>query len=201
MKTTSDTHAIFALMALALITALTALPACTNTTVLPTVTVTETHISTTTATTPPPTSQTTTTSHPTTTTTTSTLPPTSTPPSSVSLENGEDIFQSAYDIDGVHIQANGFVMMGFWLACAHCHGEDGHGGTVYMMMAQYDVPNITWPELTGPDYNPPYTADTLKRAITQGLDEEGMSLDPFMPRWVMSDRDLGDLVSYIQTLT
>jgi len=91
-------------------------------------------------------------------------------------------------------------MMTRWFACADCHGEQGHGGTVYMMMAQYDVPNITWPELTGPDFIPPFTVDTVKRAITQGLDEKGKALDPFMPRWSMSPQDLSDLVSYIQTL-
>ena len=67
-------------------------------------------------------------------------------------------------------------------------------------MVQYDVPNITWAELTGPDYTPPYTVDTLKQAITQGLDNEGKALDPFMPRWSMSSQDLSDLISYLQTL-
>jgi len=91
-------------------------------------------------------------------------------------------------------------MISRWFACADCHGTQGHGGTVYMMMAQYDVPNITWPVLTGSDYIPAYTVDTVKRAITQGLDQQGKSLDPFMPRWSMSTQDLSDLVSYLQTL-
>ena len=68
------------------------------------------------------------------------------------------------------------------------------------MMAQYDVPNITWPMLTGPDYVPPYTTDAVKQAITQGIDQQGTSLDPFMPRWSMSAQDLSDLVSYLQTI-
>jgi hypothetical protein len=87
-----------------------------------------------------------------------------------------------------------------WFACADSHGTQGHGGTVYMMMAQYDVPNISWPSLTGPDFTPPYTVDLVKRAITQGIDSEGKALDPFMPRWGMSAQDLTDLVSYLQTL-
>jgi cytochrome c oxidase subunit II len=128
---------------------------------------------------------------------------TSTAPSTMtgSLKNGQDIFLTAVDAFGQRINAGGFVMMGRWFACADCHGQQGHGGTVYMMMAQYDVPNITWPSLTGPDYIPPFTVDLLKRAITQGLDEKGKALDPFMPRWTMSSTDLSDLVAYIQTLT
>ena len=127
---------------------------------------------------------------------------TSTAPSTLtgSLLNGQDIFLTAVDASGQRITAGGFVMMGRWFACADCHGQQGHGGTVYMMMAQYDVPNITWPSLTGPDFTPAYTVDTLKRAITQGLDSEGKALDPFMPRWSMSSTDLSDLISYIQTL-
>jgi len=69
------------------------------------------------------------------------------------------------------------------------------GGTVYMMMTPYNIPNITWSTLTGSDYAPPYTVDTSKRAITQGLDQDGKALDPFIPRWRMSSQDLSDLVS------
>ncbi len=70
-----------------------------------------------------------------------------------------------------------------------------------MMMQTYDVPNITWPELTaqGMDHSP-YTEETLKRAITQGLDPAGNPLEYPMPRWHMSEQDLNDLVSLIKTL-
>ena len=34
------------------------------------------------------------------------------------------------------------------LACVNCHGPEGHGGTVNLMMQTFDVPDITWPELT-----------------------------------------------------
>jgi cytochrome c oxidase subunit 2 len=95
------------------------------------------------------------------------------------------------------------MMMQGVLACATCHGANGHGGTVNFMMQSYDVPNITWPELTGPDpdmEHPPYTEETLKRAITQGLDPGGNELEYPMPRWQMSEQDLNDLVSFIKTL-
>jgi cytochrome c oxidase subunit 2 len=89
------------------------------------------------------------------------------------------------------------------LACATCHGPEGHGGTVQFMMQSFDVPNITWPVLTGPDpdmQHPPYTEETLKRAITQGLDPGGGELEYPMPRWQMSAQDLNDLVAFIKTL-
>ncbi|RJO61985.1 MAG: hypothetical protein C4542_05090 [Dehalococcoidia bacterium] len=127
-------------------------------------------------------------------------PPISTIPGTGSLANGQNIFLTAVDSDGVHVTAQGFAMMSRWFACADCHGQQGKGGTVYMMMAQYEVPNITWPVLTGPDFVPPFTVDTVKRAITDGKDEKGKALDPFMPRWSMSTQDLSDVVSYLQTL-
>ncbi len=71
------------------------------------------------------------------------------------------------------------------------------------MMQTFDVPNITWPELTGPHpgtNEPPYTESTLKRAITQCLDPSGGTLDYPMPRWQMSAADLDDLAAFIKTL-
>jgi cytochrome c oxidase subunit 2 len=127
-------------------------------------------------------------------------PPISIIPGTGSLANGQNIFLTAVDSAGVHVAAQGFAMMSRGFACADCHGQQGHGGTVYMMMAQYQVPNITWPVLTGADFIPPFTVDTVKRAVTQGLDEKGKALDPFMPRWIMSVQDLSDVVSYLQTL-
>lgn len=121
--------------------------------------------------------------------------------------NGERIYFTATSSSGEAIVSEGFTMMMHRIACVDCHGDEGKGGTVYMMMQSFDVPNITWPELTGQEHeegghedHPPYTEDTLKRAITQGLDPGGNPLDEFMPKWRMSTQDLNDLVSYIETL-
>ncbi len=89
------------------------------------------------------------------------------------------------------------------LACVNCHGPQGHGGTVTFMMQSFQVPNITWPVLSGPDpdmEHPPYTEATLKRAIAEGIDPGGDQLDGRMPRWRMSAQDLNDLVAFIETL-
>jgi mono/diheme cytochrome c family protein len=94
------------------------------------------------------------------------------------------------------------MMMPLNLTCAECHGSEGHGGTVHFMMGTYDIPNITWLDLTasGMMDHPPYTEDTLKRAITQGLNPTGNPLEYPTPRWQMSESDLNDLVVFIKTL-
>ncbi|HYT77221.1 MAG TPA: cytochrome c [Vicinamibacterales bacterium] len=85
------------------------------------------------------------------------------------------------------------------LACVNCHGSTGHGGPVFMTGQAVQAADITWPALTETQ-QPQYTDDTVKRAITQGLDPSGAPLDDVMPRWSMSPQDLDDLVAYLRTL-
>ena len=118
---------------------------------------------------------------------------------------GERIYFTSTSASGTRITYTGGpgTMMQGPLTCATCHGPEGHGGTVQFMMQSFQVPNITWPELTGQDpdmEHPPYTEATVKRAITQGLDPGGGQLEYPMPRWSMSQKDLDDLVSFLQTL-
>lgn len=122
-----------------------------------------------------------------------------------SVANGQNIYFYSVSASGERITYTGGPggMMQFPLSCATCHGPEGHGGTVQIMMQTWDVPDITWPELTGPDpdmEHPPYTEQTLEQAIIQGIDPGGKPLDYPMPRWQMSGQDLNDLVSFIKTL-
>jgi cytochrome c oxidase subunit 2 len=121
--------------------------------------------------------------------------------------NGQRIYFTATSSSGEAITPEGFTMMMHRIACVDCHGPEGKGGTVSMMMRSFDVPNITWSHLTEEEHeeedhedHPPYTEETLKRAITQGLDPAGEPLDEFMPKWQMSAPDLSDLVDFIKTL-
>ncbi len=133
--------------------------------------------------------------------TTSTTPPTTSTPAPGTVANGQRIFLTATSSSGEPIYAQGYMMMYRFISCADCHGQDGHGGTIFMMMFQIEVPNITWPVLTGPHQeHPSYTEETLKTAITQGLNPAGNPLSVYMPRWQMSSGDLNDLVSFIKTL-
>jgi hypothetical protein len=101
-------------------------------------------------------------------------------------------------------------MRGSRLTCASCHGPDGRGGEVEMMMRVIEVPDIRYETLTseehgahgeeGEEDHPPYTEETIKRAISEGVDPDGEPLDWPMPRWSMSDEDLDDVVNFLRTL-
>jgi mono/diheme cytochrome c family protein len=124
--------------------------------------------------------------------------------------NGQRIYFTGTSASGEPITyTGGFQMMHGRLACASCHGPEGKGGRVaMMMMGSFITPDITWDNLTeeehdegkGHDEHPPYTEETLKRAITEGLDPAGEALAVEMPRWRMSEQDLEDLVRFLKTL-
>lgn len=114
--------------------------------------------------------------------------------------NGQRIYYTATSNSGQVITASGgphwFLMHGG--SCIDCHGPDGRGGYI-VPMTDETSPNITYKALTSEE-NPPYTDDTIKRAITEGLDPAGHKLSNTMPRWNMADSDLDDLISYLKTL-
>jgi cytochrome c oxidase subunit II len=135
--------------------------------------------------------------------------------------NGERIYFTAVNQEGRSIpfeMGSGRMMggmMGGTMSCADCHGPDGRGGRVRMMMTLFTAPDIRWQTLTAADHShgeteddhddeemehPPYTEETLERAITHGLDPAGEPLAWPMPRWRMSDEDLDDLIDYVKTL-
>ncbi|MFQ5596267.1 MAG: c-type cytochrome [Anaerolineae bacterium] len=131
--------------------------------------------------------------------------------------NGEQIFFTATSDSGQPITAEmagmGAMHPGM-MTCATCHGTDGRGGRVNMrrpelaegMMGTFEAPDIRYSTLTGGEHDdahaehPPYTDETIKRAITQGIDPAGEPLEWPMPRWRMSERDLDDLLDYLKTL-
>lgn len=106
-------------------------------------------------------------------------------------------------------------MMRGGLGCADCHGPDGRGGQVQRMMTSFTAPDIRYTTLTSGEMahgdeqgdghadgeaHPAYTDETLKRAITQGVDPAGEPLQWPMPRWRMSEQNLDDLIAYLKTL-
>jgi hypothetical protein len=40
----------------------------------------------------------------------------------------------------------------------------------------------------------------LERAISTGIDNQGKPLNPVMPRWKMTPRDLHDVAEFVRTL-
>lgn len=115
--------------------------------------------------------------------------------------NGERIYYTGIDSTGRRVGFEGGPM---WLymrggSCIDCHGTSGKGGVPVMMGTAIpaDLTNLYANQSNG---DAPYTDDLLKRAITKGIDSNGESLDPTMPRWYMPENDLNDLVTYIKTL-
>ena len=100
-------------------------------------------------------------------------------------------------------------MRGSRLTCASCHGPDGRGGEIRMMMRVVEVPDIRYERLTSEEHgdhgeeeegHEPYTDETIKQAITEGVEPGGETLDWPMPRWPMTDADLNDLIDFLRTL-
>lgn len=90
------------------------------------------------------------------------------------------------------------------LPCANCHGFDGRGKPEAGVVPS----DVTWQALTksyGTTHasgrkHPAYTAHSLARAITEGVDPAGHLLALGMPRYRMSDGDLADLLSFMRRL-
>jgi len=81
------------------------------------------------------------------------------------------------------------------LPCAGCHGFDGLG------RAEGGVtpPEITW-EALAHRRRPPYDQQTLKRAVTLGIDPKGNAIGSVMPRYQMSLSDMASLLKYLRIL-
>lgn len=128
--------------------------------------------------------------------------------------NGEQIYFTATSQRGTPITADVEGGMGRMqrsrMTCASCHGSDGRGGEMQMMMRVIEVPDIRYETLTSEEHgdhgeedeeeHEPYTEETIRRAIIEGVEPDGEPLDWPMPRWTMSDEDLDDLVDYLKTL-
>jgi mono/diheme cytochrome c family protein len=118
--------------------------------------------------------------------------------------NGELIFQTGFNIDGQRITFESDLP---WLymhggGCASCHGVDGTGGR-WVMMTALEAPDIRYASLTEPEHtdeHPPYDDALVAQAVRDGLDPAGNRLDPAMPRWNLSDRDLADVIEYLKAL-
>jgi mono/diheme cytochrome c family protein len=96
-------------------------------------------------------------------------------------------------------------MRGSRLTCASCHGPEGRGGQVQMMMRIIEVSDIRYEVLTSEAHgeeeaHESYTEETIKRAITEGFDPDDEPMEWPMPRWSMSDEDLDDLFEFLKTL-
>jgi ABC-type branched-subunit amino acid transport system substrate-binding protein len=90
------------------------------------------------------------------------------------------------------------------LPCVNCHGRDGEG----LPEGGVSPSEIAWGPLTKPygvthesgRSHPPYTEETLARAIADGIDPAGSRLQIAMPRYHMSRSEMGDLIAFLKQL-
>ncbi len=82
-------------------------------------------------------------------------------------------------------------------SCAACHGANGAGG---LHITGNAVSADLRRKALVTDQKPPYTIALLERAVSTGIDNTGQPLNPVMPRWKMSKRDLHDVAQYVLTL-
>lgn len=109
------------------------------------------------------------------------------------LANGRDVFLTGKDADGVQIVAAKPPLQPY---CAACHGSNGAGGIKFPDGA---VSADLRHKALVTDQKHPYTLALLERAISTGVDNDGQKLDPVMPRWTLSARDLHDVAWYVLT--
>ncbi|MBX5476972.1 MAG: cytochrome c [Clostridia bacterium] len=80
--------------------------------------------------------------------------------------------------------------------CASCHGINAAGGL--------KIGTATSADLRQRNLEPMYHNDTalLERAILDGKDEDGRSLNPAMPRWrgQLSKEQVDSIIAYLKTL-
>ena len=135
-----------------------------------------------------------------------------------SERSGEIDYTGGPDIGG--------MMMGGQLSCASCHGPNARGGEHRMHMEVMDAPNIRWDVLEEhgdegheegedahteeegnhaeeddhADEEAGYDLESFRLAVVAGVHPNGEPLNEEMPRWQMSDADLRDLATYLQSL-
>ncbi|HEV7180591.1 MAG TPA: cytochrome c [Candidatus Baltobacteraceae bacterium] len=109
-------------------------------------------------------------------------------------DNGKLIFQTGKDAAGRQIAA---AKPPLRHSCAACHGVNGAGG-VHLPHGAVSA-DLRHDALTVAQKPHPYTLALLERAISTGVDNNAQPLNPVMPRWKLSNRDLHDVAAYVRT--
>lgn len=86
--------------------------------------------------------------------------------------------------------------------CATCHGENREGGIRMWPWFWETAPALTRDSLLGDHQDDGHThavydVESLKLAITEGINPAGEPLNDLMPRWQMAATDLDDLVAFL----
>jgi mono/diheme cytochrome c family protein len=115
------------------------------------------------------------------------------PMQTVPADNGQLIFQTGRDQDGKQIVA---AKPPLRPSCAACHGGNGVGG-IHLPGGAVSADLRHSALVLGQKH--PYTVALLERAISTGIDNDGQPLNPVMPHWKLTARDLHDVATYVYT--
>jgi len=121
--------------------------------------------------------------------------------------------------------AGGVVATGATVACAGCHRPSGYGGVegsayvppvtgpllfsvneprridLFEKLFQEPLAPSFWRQLREQASRPAYDESSLAAALRDGTDPLGRPLDPLMPRYHLSDREVAHLAAYLRTLS
>lgn len=149
-------------------------------------------------------------------------------PRTADAQDGLTIYRTGIYPDGTRVIARVYgdvEMSGRNVACAKCHRDSGYGsdeaGRVVPAIAArvlfankqadraeqfrslYQEPNtsIDFAVVRSPKPRPAYTAETLARAIRNGVAADGRQLSPLMPRFHVGDEELTQLTQYLKSLS
>lgn len=129
---------------------------------------------------------------------------------------GEEIYRYGLLASGTPLEAtrdDGTRTKGADAACVNCHRRSGFGSKE----GRFAIPPITGRYLYHPRAatredldipyvegmrtdRDPYTDATLARAIREGVDAQGRSLNYLMPHYALSDTDMAALIEYLKRL-
>ena len=128
------------------------------------------------------------------------------------VSNGERIYFTGQNQLGVSINSEGgsggmHNQMHRGGGCASCHGADREGERLWPQF-WISAPALTAEALFGDDSHDSdsdghgdhadYDEESLRRAISLGVEPSGERLDSAMPRWTMSEIDMADLINFLQ---
>ena len=118
--------------------------------------------------------------------------------------NGEAIYMSGATLDGEEIEKivdlEALGNSSETLSCASCHGNNARGAkNPIPAFGPFVAPPIAWSDLTSPENTVPYTEISFAYALREGIAPEGYRLHHPMPRWLLSDTEMNDLVTFLKT--
>ena len=112
--------------------------------------------------------------------------------------NGETIFRTGRNQEGIVMQDLAKSDMPMAHSCVSCHGPSGEGMPTSMMGRS--APSITFRDLSDPrQHRVPYTEALLKRFLDTELKSDGTAARTGVA-WKMSEADKDDLIAFLKTL-